>query len=178
VCANSHLTQYSHSAPGTGGATGCPGLIRAAAHPGYLLRAVPDAVPYRHAAPSGPGRAVITGDGLPGRRALKEAQYQVIHVHRASQSRHPGPLLISDWRLGMGQDADHIFQRQAVLIHIDDVVHPSCPFASQPVLDHDQQAEQLPPQLLIPRRIYHRSPRVGRQDPRQLGCTCRPVTMG
>ena len=74
-------------------------------------------------------------------------------MHRASQGQHVGPLLISDWRLGVGQDADHIFQRQAVLVHVDDVVHPSCLFASQPVLDHDQQAEQLPPQLLIPRRL-------------------------
>jgi hypothetical protein len=85
---------------------------------------------------------------------LKDTRYQVIHPHLAGQAQHVGPLLIGDERLGLSQNADHVFKRQAVLVHVDDVVHPSCLLASQPVLDRDQQAEQLPPQILIPRRVH------------------------
>jgi len=107
----------------------------------------PDPVPCRLSGPSAPGGAAIAGGaGLPVRRpAVKDVRYQVIHLHPAGQAQHGGPLLISDGRPGVGQDAGHIFQRQAVLVRVDDVVHPSCLLGSQPVLDRDQQAEQLSP---------------------------------
>jgi hypothetical protein len=76
-------------------------------------------------------------------------RYEVIHRHPAGQGQHFPALLVGDGDRVLGQRADDLFQRKALLSHLDEMVKQPGLLPAQPVFQHDQQAVQPPGQILV-----------------------------